>query len=129
MRKLSRLEGLFLVLALVFALASLSWFFWQNQGQPPQMVTLSQPDVQEAEPVAPENPAPGMLPGEKLNINMASAADLTRLPGIGAGRAEAIVTHRETVGDFASIEEIMQVSGIGEGIYSKLSDYIAVADS
>ena len=129
MRKLDRLEAIFLILALVFALASFSWFFWQNQRQEMQMVSLSQSDVQEEEATVPENPAPGTLPGEKLNINTASAADLTRLPGIGQGRAEAIVTYRETVGTFASIEEIMHVSGIGEGIYSKLADYIVVADS
>ena len=62
----------------------------------------------------------------KININTASSAALQRLNGIGEVRAAAIISYRETNGAFASIDEIMQVSGIGEGIFSQIKDDICV---
>lgn len=63
---------------------------------------------------------------EKLNINTATADELCTLPGIGSGRAEAIVEYRLEYGSFADIEEIMNVSGIGESVFSQIKDYICV---
>lgn len=62
----------------------------------------------------------------KININTASSAALQRLNGIGEVRAAAIISYRETNGAFASIDEIMQVNGIGEGIFSQIKDDICV---
>lgn len=50
-----------------------------------------------------------------INLNAASADELMRLPGIGAVRAQAIVSHREAHGDFASVDALADVSGIGIG--------------
>ncbi len=61
-----------------------------------------------------------------LNINTASAAQLCSLPGIGESRAAAIVAYREEHGYFWSPEELMQVSGIKEGMYEKIKDRIYV---
>lgn len=69
-----------------------------------------------------------MLDGERMNINEATAEDLTRLPGIGPARAEDIVAYRESYGDFQTSEEIMKVSGIGEKIYERMSPYISVSE-
>ena len=55
-----------------------------------------------------------LLPGEKLNINSADEAELTLLPGIGDTLAAAIVQYRQENGDFAAVEDIMNVSGIGK---------------
>ena len=49
----------------------------------------------------------------KSDINLASAADLTRVPGIGPSLAESILSYRDAVGGFRFIEEILDVSGIG----------------
>lgn len=61
-----------------------------------------------------------------VNINTASAEELSSLPGIGKSRAAAIIKYREKEGGFHTIEEIMQVSGIKEGMFEKLEDRICV---
>lgn len=55
-----------------------------------------------------------LLPEEKININTASADELSRLPGIGETLAQNIVSYRQENGFFNGIEEIMEVDGIGE---------------
>ena len=65
-------------------------------------------------------------PDGKININTASEAQLCEIPGIGATRAAAIVAYRQQSGGFASIEDIMNVSGIKEGTYEKIKDRITV---
>ena len=49
-----------------------------------------------------------------LDLNTATAAELAALPGIGEALAERIVAYREANGAFASVEELLEVSGIGE---------------
>lgn len=63
---------------------------------------------------------------DKININSASADELIQLPGIGEKIAEAIIAYREEYGEFGSIEEIMEVSGIGEGKFNNIKAYITV---
>ena len=48
------------------------------------------------------------------------------LPGIGAAKAQSILSYRDEKGGFSSIEEIMDITGIKEGVYSKIKDYITV---
>lgn len=62
----------------------------------------------------------------KVNINTATLAQLKTLPGIGDAKAEAVIAYREAHGGFQSVEEIMQVSGIKEALYSKIKDYIII---
>ena len=62
----------------------------------------------------------------KVNINHADSAMLQTLPGIGAGKAEAIIEYRETNGPFQTVEDLMNVSGIGEKTFEKLKDSITV---
>ncbi len=59
-----------------------------------------------------------------IDINTADVAELTDLPGIGEVLARRIVEYRETHGDFKSTGELMNVEGIGEGIYAVLSEFI-----
>lgn len=63
-----------------------------------------------------------------ININTASAAELEALPGIGPVIAERIVAHREANGEFQNRYSIMDVPGIGAGIYEKIKDSICVND-
>ena len=67
-----------------------------------------------------------MLPGERINLNTASEADLKKLPGIGDGLAAAIVAYREANGPFGEIEELMEVPGIGKGRFAAVEDLITV---
>ena len=62
----------------------------------------------------------------KIDINTAGVEELTKLSGIGEGKAKAIVAYRDEHGVFATVEDIMKVSGIGEGTYSKFKDEITV---
>lgn len=62
----------------------------------------------------------------KLNINTASKEDLMGLPGVGEAKAKQIISYRESHGMFKSIEEIMSISGIKEGLFEKIKEYITV---
>ena len=61
-----------------------------------------------------------------VNINTAAKEELMTLPGIGESKADAIIAYRQENGDYRNIEELMQISGIKEGVYSKISEYITV---
>lgn len=62
----------------------------------------------------------------RININTADEAQLTTLTGIGATRAQAIISYRQENGPFAVIEDIMNVQGIKEGTFAKIKDKIVV---
>ena len=62
----------------------------------------------------------------KTNINTADTSELINLPGIGEIKAEAIVEYRDNNGAFKSIDEIKNVSGIGEALYERIKDKIIV---
>lgn len=66
-------------------------------------------------------------PGGKININTATAAQLSDgLPGIGETLAGRIVEYRERNGPFRSAEDLRNVSGIGEKKYEAIRDLVAV---
>ena len=71
-------------------------------------------------------PVGGSEAGGLVNINTATTAELCGLPGIGEVTAAAIVEERETNGAYASPEDLMRVSGIGEKKFSKLEGLICV---
>lgn len=62
----------------------------------------------------------------KININTADREELQALPGIGPAKADAIIEYRESNGPFQKIEDIMNVSGIGEKSFEKLQERITV---
>ena len=59
-----------------------------------------------------------------MDINTADAEALMTLPGIGETRARAILEYRDTHGPFAYPEDLIRVSGIGEGILEDILEYI-----
>ena len=61
-----------------------------------------------------------------ININHCSMDDLVSLPGIGDTKAAAIIKYRETNGGFDTIEDILNVSGIGDAIFSDIKELITV---
>lgn len=61
-----------------------------------------------------------------ININTASAAQLMDLKGIGEVKAAAIIRYREENGGFKSIDEILNVKGIGEKTFEKICGQITV---
>jgi len=69
-----------------------------------------------------------LAPGEPalININTATYQELQQLHNIGSARASAIIRHREARGGFNSIEELMNVAGIGQSIFDGIRDRITV---
>ena len=65
-------------------------------------------------------------PDVLVNINTATAEQLQNLPNIGEVRAKAIIDYREEHGGFKAIEELQEVSGIGEKTFEHLSAYVTV---
>ncbi|WP_296255269.1 MULTISPECIES: ComEA family DNA-binding protein [unclassified Pseudomonas] len=65
--------------------------------------------------------------GSKVNLNTASAETLQKeLSGIGAAKAEAIVAYRGENGAFSSVDELIEVKGIGKAILDKNRDRLAI---
>ncbi len=59
-----------------------------------------------------------------LDLNMASEGHLQTLPGIGAVRARAIISHRENHGPFRRLEDLKQVPGIGDKTFEAIRPYL-----
>jgi competence protein ComEA len=62
----------------------------------------------------------------RISINTATATLLDQLPGIGLSKAQDIVNYRETNGQFKTIDDIMNVSGIGDSIFENIKDLIKI---
>lgn len=62
----------------------------------------------------------------KVSINNATKEELMKLDGIGEVKAEAIIKYRQENGSFKSVEELKNVSGIGDAVYDKIKDNIIV---
>lgn len=62
----------------------------------------------------------------KININTAIAAELDTLPGIGPAYAGRIIDYRNANGGFKSLEEVMNVKGIGQKTFDKFKDKISI---
>lgn len=123
-QKISLYEWVVLGLTLLFMLGTLWWFHSTRPQEGVTLVEVSE-DRQETAPV--EKPeAPGMLEGEVLDLNTATLSDLTRLPGIGQTKAQAILDWREAHGPFRAVEDLLSVDGIGEKTWETLRPYVRV---
>jgi competence protein ComEA len=66
---------------------------------------------------------------EVVNLNKADAASLAHhLKGVGEKKAESIIEYRTEHEKFNAIEEIMEVKGIGEGIFNKIKDNLSLTE-
>jgi len=65
---------------------------------------------------------------KKVNLNTADKEELMTLNGIGESKAESILAYRKEQGAFKSIDEVTNVSGIGDGIFNKIKDKITITD-
>lgn len=124
MKKISKFDWAVLALTALFLLGCFSYYLKNNasDGTYQVVAAVSVPaSVQTAESASSSAPA-----GEKLDLNTATAAELETLPGIGAVRAAAIVAYREANGPFGSVDELTNVSGIGQGTLEKVRDLVTV---
>ena len=98
----------------------------QPQALPPTE-TQTPPSENASAGKTPEVGAPSGGDG-KININLASQTELTDLPGIGSVLASRIIDYRRQHGDFLRIEDLRNVSGIGEKRYEAIQDKITVGN-
>ena len=87
-----------------------------------EMTEAAEGMVEAAEEQMPEAAGP-------IDINMADAAALQTLPGIGETKAAAIIAHREANGPFATVDDLQNVKGIGEKTLEKLKEQITAGAS
>jgi competence protein ComEA len=139
--KLSTVERIAIALAAVFMAGLLAYHLGRESSEAPvTVITERKADRAEVLRGGDEpSPAPSVSPAEasaedeasvpvvsKININTATAEELCGLPGIGEVLAGRIVEFRRQHGNFKSIEDIMEVKGIGKGIFEKIRDYITI---
>ena len=62
----------------------------------------------------------------KVNINTAGKEELMTLTGIGEAKAQSILDYREEHGKFGSIEDLMLIEGIKEGVFNKIKEDITI---
>lgn len=90
-------------------------------------IAVSAAEAPKAEAVPPAVVQAVKADAAKVNLNTADAATLEReLLGIGAVKAKAIVAYREANGPFASVDELLEVKGIGNAILEKNRDKLSV---
>ena len=68
----------------------------------------------------------GSEESSKVNINTADVSELTTLNGIGEKKAQAIIEYREEFGLFSKVEDLMNISGIGEKTFENLQADITI---
>ncbi|WP_289135727.1 helix-hairpin-helix domain-containing protein [uncultured Brevibacillus sp.] len=61
-----------------------------------------------------------------INVNTATAEELTTLPGIGLVRAKAILSYRTEKGGFRSVEELKEIEGIGDKMFERIKDRVRI---
>ena len=77
-------------------------------------------------PAASAAGSPGPVPGALVNLNTASLAELDELPGVGPVTAQAIVDWRAGNGGFTSVDQLLDVDGIGEKTLADLAPLVTV---
>ena len=77
-------------------------------------------------PAASAAGSPGPDPGALVNLNTASLAELDELPGVGPVTAQAIVDWRTGNGGFRSVDQLLDVDGIGEKTLADLAPLVTV---
>lgn len=101
---------------------SLNQAAWAEDGQ--QIYVPSKEEVMQERTV--QGTESQNLDDGKINLNTASKEELMTLNGIGEAKATAIITYREEHGGFQTVEELMEVEGIKEGVFNKVKDQIKI---
>ncbi len=77
-------------------------------------------------PVGGAAPTPSTSAGQPVNLNTATAAELEALPEIGPALAQRIIDYRAAHGAFATLDDLLEVSGIGPATLDAIRDLVTV---
>ena len=127
MMKMSRAEGLIVLVTAVFLSFTAGWFLRGNSSAEPLRVETQR----RLETTVTSLPAPETDSGEDwqpVNINTAGVEELMSLPGIGEKRAADIVAEREQNGPYRYPEDLTRVKGIGEETLAEVIDCITTGE-
>ena len=128
-------QGKWILVILVFLILGAVYLKTAGHG-PDEMIIITREAVSEssqdeapvrmaAEAVMPvEMDASEEAPDPRISLNQADKKQLMTLPMIGEVRARAIIDYRTEHGPFSDIADIMNVSGIGKGIFERIKDKI-----
>ena len=129
--------SILILVTCVFAAFTLGFFVGRNQNH--STVTISQNATTAPTPAAEAEEttgsqtkpteSPAVVPastGNKININTATQTELMTLPGIGEVIAQRIIDYRSEHGDFRTVEDLLNVSGIGEKRLEAILDLVTV---
>lgn len=126
-------EGLLLLAAAVFLVFCTGFFLGGRTASGGLRVITEKTVPQERELAANTTDAADThalpAPEERLDLNTATAEDLIFLPGIGPTLAQRIIDYREKNGPFTAVDELKNVSGIGEKRLEALRDYVTVEEA
>lgn len=114
-------QQILIVITVVFIVLLVGLFLGRNMTK--AYVPLDQ--ALNTEPQSDSEPA--ISNDGKLDINTATQQQLQMLPGVGEVLAQRIIDYREETGNFESIEELMNVSGIGEAKFTAIKPRIKVS--
>ena len=119
-----------LVITVAFAAFVGGFYMGRNYNHSPIQVSATM-RTDPTSPTITNGSAPAITPVTTttmglININTATLQQLDMLPGIGTVRAQAIIDYREANGPFQTVEDLLNVDGIGEKTLAKFIDYITV---
>src|SRR3990167_3616300 len=97
-----------------------------TQQETPSQVAAA-PSATSSSQIQP-SPAPAIQPQSKINVNTAGYEELQQITGVGPVLAQRILDWRNANGLFYEIEDIKQVSGIGDATFEKMKNEITVGD-
>ena len=121
-RFLTKTEWGLLVLSGLFLVLMITWIQRTDAPGDAGTYTITTRESAAQEAVVPESALP-------VNINTAAAEELDVLPGIGPALAGRIIAYREEHGPFTAVEDLLEVSGIGEKVLDGLRDQIVLEDT
>ena len=95
-----------------------TWRAWARAGVAALVLLLAAPPLMAAQASTSAN--------GRVNVNTANVDELQLLPGVGEARAEAILATRKSLGGFTSVEQLVEVKGIGETLLERLRPHVTL---
>jgi competence protein ComEA len=91
-----------------------------------EQVVVGQPGVPGVAASAAAAPGAGGGATPLVNLNSATQAELEELPGVGPVTAQAILTFRTEQGAFTAVDELLEVSGIGDATLAQIAPFVTL---